>query len=180
MNSSIIINENIELQPLNPGHTSILFNLIETNRNHLRPWFPWVDRMSKEEDINNFITGSLQRTEAGYEQSFIIFYKSKPAGRIGIYYIDQQNKIGGIGYWLSKECEGLGIIIASIPKLADFGFDQLGLNRIEIKCATSNKRSKAIPEKLHFTYEGILKEAEYINGRFNDLFSFSMIKSDRK
>jgi ribosomal-protein-serine acetyltransferase len=47
-----------------------------------------------------------------------------------------------------------------------------------IKCAVVNERSKAIPERLHFTFEGIEREGQNLNGEYTDLMVFSMLRKD--
>lgn len=168
----------VEIVRLNDEHSKELFALIDRNRQHLNPWFPWVKFMSSVENVVNFINASKQRMAEGVEISNVILYHGKMAGRIGIYYIDGFNKIGGIGYWLGKEFEGKGIVSACIPETLSYGFSQLGLNRIEIKCATDNLRSKAIPERFKFKYEGILREAEAHENGFKDLHVYSMLKRE--
>ena len=53
-----------------------------------------------------------------------------------------------------------------------------GLNRIEIKCAVGNNKSRAIPQKLQFKQEGILRQAELLNGKFIDLYLYAMLKEE--
>ena len=54
----------------------------------------------------------------------------------------------------------------------------MGLNRIVIKCAVGNERSRAIAEKLDFKKEGILRQAEWVNGKFLDLYQFSLLREE--
>jgi ribosomal-protein-serine acetyltransferase len=49
---------------------------------------------------------------------------------------------------------------------------------VEIRCATGNTRSCAIPERLGFSREGVLREAEWVNGRFLDLVVWSLLEQD--
>ena len=170
----------IEIKKLDDEHAQSLFQLIDRNRDHLSPWFPWVKFMAAIVNVDNFITASKQRMKDGVEVSYVIFYKGALAGRIGIYYIDGMNKSGGIGYWLGKEFEGKGIVSSCIPEILSIGFNDLGLNRIEIKCATDNIRSKSIPERFNFFYEGILREAELNEATFKDLHLYSMLKREYK
>ena len=53
--------------------------------------------------------------------------------------------------------------------LVDHAFGELELHRVEIQAAGANRRSRAIPERLGFQQEGILREAECVGGRYLDL-----------
>lgn len=57
-------------------------------------------------------------------------------------------------------------------------FNDLDLNRIEIKCATANLRSKTVPEKLGFLKEGVIRQGEFVHGEFIDLSLYSLLKLD--
>ncbi len=134
--------------------------------------------MQTEEDTNKYLKSCELLDRDGKEVSFIIFYMKVLVGRIGIHFINNQNKSGAIGYWLSKNAEGHGIVTKSCEVLLNLDFGELNLNRIEIKAATENFKSQAIPKKLNITREGIMREAEMINHSFVDLVLYSLLRSD--
>ncbi|HSI90037.1 MAG TPA: GNAT family protein, partial [Adhaeribacter sp.] len=109
---------------------------------------------------------------------YFIRHEGQLAGNIGLYHIDHQNKIAAIGYWLGAAFQGKGIITEACRKLIAYGFTELNLNRIEIKCGTGNLKSQAIPERLGFTKEAILRQAELVNGNFQDLYLYSLLKEE--
>lgn len=139
---------------------------------------PFVDRMQTIEYAENFVNGSMQRNKEGNEYAFVIILNNQVIGRVGVYKIDTQNKIGEIGYWIAESFQGKGIVTKSCKVIIDFCFSELQLNRIEIKCGTENFKSQFIPEKLNFTKEGVMRQAELIYDRFIDLNLYSLIKMD--
>lgn len=108
----------------------------------------------------------------------MIKFNGNIIGRIGLHFIDAINKTGAIGYWISEGLQRQGIITNSCKAIIKFGFTELNLNRIEIKCATQNLKSKAIPEKLHFKQEGIQRQGEFLNNQFTDLYVYSLLKEE--
>jgi ribosomal-protein-serine acetyltransferase len=54
------------------------------------------------------------------------------------------------------------------------------MNRIEIRCATENLRSRAIPEKLNFKLEGVLRQSEWRHSRFFDMAIYSTLREEWK
>jgi ribosomal-protein-serine acetyltransferase len=176
----INIDENIKIELINENHSQPIFDIVDKNRIHLRQWLPFVDRMQTVEFAENFVKGTMKRNKDGNEFAFVIIENDKVIGRIGVYKIDGQNKIGEIGYWLAENLQGKGIITKSCKAIIDFCFSDLQLNRIEIKCGTENFKSKTIPEKLNFTREGVIREGELLYDKFIDLNLYSLLKTDIK
>ena len=174
------IDEMISLEILHDHHAEPLLDLLNKNRPFLRQWLPWVDNMQTVENFRNYINRCKRQLEAATDLSYVIFTNNAIAGRIGLHYIDLQNKTGSIGYWIGEEFTGTGIVTKSCKAIILFGFHELMLNRIEIKCATGNIRSAAVAERLNFTKEGILREAELVNDQFIDLSLYSLLRKDWK
>jgi len=172
------IDQNIRLELITENHSQPIFDVVDKNRAHLREWLPFVDRMQTVEFAENFVKGTMQRNKDGNEFAFVIIDADQVIGRIGVYKIDGQNKIGEIGYWLAENAQGKGIITKSCKAVIDFCFSDLQLNRIEIKCGTENFKSKTIPEKLNFTKEGVIRRGELLYDKFIDLNLYSLLKSD--
>jgi ribosomal-protein-serine acetyltransferase len=168
----------ITLEFIAEHHAEPAFELIDNNRAYLKTWLTWVDFIKSADNFRNFIKGAKQRMADKQEVSYMILHEGKVAGRVGIYYLDHQNKIGSIGYWLGEEFQGNGLVTKSCKEVIKHGFSDLDLNRIEIKCATGNLKSQAIPERLGFTKEGILRQAELVNGQFHDLNLYSLLKEE--
>jgi len=107
-----------------------------------------------------------------------IEFKDKIIGVIGYDEVDSANDIGHLGYWLGEEFNGNGFMTMATREMVSIGFNDYALNRIEIQCATANTKSKAIPERLGFVQEGILRSSEKVNGQYLDLVVYSLLKGD--
>ena len=174
----IKIDDKIRIELIEEKHAQSIFNMVNENRNHLRQWLPFVDRMQTVAFAQNFVHGTMQKNKAGNEFAFVIFENDRMIGRIGVYKIDRQNKIGEIGYWIIEGAQGKGIITKSCQALIDYCFNELDLNRIEIKCGTKNIKSKTIPERLKFTQEGIIRQGELLYDKYIDLNLYALLKSE--
>jgi ribosomal-protein-serine acetyltransferase len=174
----IQVDENISLEFLEEIHAESLFNVVYSNRDYLREWLPWVDNMQTVANFSQYISDSKRRVADKTDFGFAIIIEKNIIGRIGIHHISRQNKIGEIGYWLAEGLQRKGIVIKCCAALINYGFTYLGLNRIEIKCGVGNHRSRAIAEKLKFKEEGILRQAEWLNGKFIDLHLYAMLKEE--
>jgi ribosomal-protein-serine acetyltransferase len=172
------VDSDITLKLLTKQHASHLFGLIESNREFLRECLPWIDRKKSLVDIQTTIEKWGMRYLSDIAINAGIFCKGDLAGMIAFPEIDWQGKKASFGYWLSPNFEGKGIISRSVRSFIEVGFHELGLNRIEISCAESNVKSRALPEKLGFIQEGILRDHYYINGKLHNLVIYSLLKSE--
>ena len=174
----IQVDETISLEFLQESDAVSLLNLVNANRAYLRKWLPWVDSMQTVANFKQYIIDSNKQAADKTDFGYAIIIDKNIVGRIGMHRINRQNKIGEIGYWLSDGLQGGGIITKCCKALISHGFTALNLNRIEIKCAVENEKSRAIAEKLQFKQEGILKQAEWLNGKFIDLYLYAMLKEE--
>jgi ribosomal-protein-serine acetyltransferase len=176
----ITIDHEIRIELIEEKHIQPIFEMVDGNRNHLRQWLPFVDKMQTVEFAQNFVKETQQRNQEGNEFAFVIIDNETFVGRIGVYKIDNKNKIGEIGYWIIQDSQGKGIATKCCKQLIEFCFRELRLNRIEIKCGTGNLKSATIPQRLNFTKEGIMRQAELLYDEFIDLNLFSLLNNDEK
>jgi ribosomal-protein-serine acetyltransferase len=174
----ITIDESIKLELINDSHSQAIFEIANKGRNYLREWLIWVDDMQSVEFIENYIKESTQRKNEGTAFAFVIIENEKVVGRIGIYKINNINKIGEIGYWIAENQQGKGIVTKCCKGLIDFCFNELHLNRIEIICGTENYKSQVIPQRLGFTKEGIIRQGALVHNKFIDLCLFSLLEDE--
>ncbi len=174
----IAIDETTTLELTATRHADGLFHAVDSNRKHLSEFLPWVNNMQSVDDLTNYIKHCETLYQQNREVSFVIMYNEVAVGRVGLHYIDLKNKHASMGYWLTKNTEGKGIITRSCKALINFGFKELNLNRIEIRAAVENLRSQAIPQKLNFKREGIARQAEWVNNGFVDLMVYSLLKEE--
>lgn len=62
-----------------------------------------------------------------------------------------------IGYWINTKFRGNGFMTEAVRELTNFGLNTIKLKRIEIRCESTNYKSRSIPEKLGYELEGILR-----------------------
>lgn len=174
MKSCLVIDDRLVLRVLEPSEGPELYRVVEANRDHLREWLPWVDHTRKAAHSEQFI-GRLHAAFAERQAAhYGIFLDGELAGMVGFHAFDWANRVTSLGYWLSAAACGGGWMRRSVGACIDHAVE-LGMNRISIRCAVGNTRSRRIPERLGFTFEGIQREAEWLNGRFVDLEVYSVL-----
>ena len=175
----IKVDSDIELRQLELSDSINIFKTIDNQRKYLGKWLPFVANTKKLKDTENFVNSAINIPKDKFEYIFTIRKQSEFVGVIGFQNTDKLNKKTEMGYWLSEEFQGKGIITKSVEKLCDFAFKEQDINRIQIKCAVDNKPSIKIPKKLGFKYEGTQRHGGLLAGNiFADLEIYSKLKSD--
>jgi ribosomal-protein-serine acetyltransferase len=174
----IQLSDELELRALTEADVDEVHALVEGNREHLAAWMPWAAGQQRE-GTENYLRTAEQKRERGEALDFAIVLDGRIAGCAGFAIIDPYARMGSIGYWLAREHEGRGLVTRAVSALIEHGFDELGLHRLQISAATANVRSRAVPERLGFTQEGVLREAELVGDEYQDLAVYGLLASER-
>lgn len=160
------IDDSLHLALLETRDAEALFALIDRNRDYIGQWLKFPSMTLSVDDSKAFIERTRLRYAKGDGYWIGIWEGSQLVGSIGYLYIDQDDRKTEIGYWLGQEYEGKGIITRVIQVLIQYAFNHLNMNKVEIGAASNNARSRAIPERLGFQFEGEIRDYEFINGRY--------------
>ena len=160
-------------------HAAELFELIQVNRAHLRAWMNWVDQRRTLVDVATYVATGLKQFALNQGIHVGIWEKGQICGMINFFPIDWPNKAACLEYWLGASSQGRGIMTASCRAMVKHAFGTAGLHRLAIHCAEENRRSRAIPERLGFTFEGIARDAEWLHDRFVHHAVYGLIEGDK-
>ena len=148
----------------NPNVRHYARNMWPTTLEEVKKWFePPADRHTRDHVV------------------FTIYHKGDkcPIGFVGFGRINWVNRnaniFGSIGepeYW------GKGIIGEATKLLIKYGFEELNFHKIYAGVYSPNARSLRAAEKLGFEKEGVLKEQQYVDGKYHDEHKFSLFKRD--
>ena len=99
-------------------------------------------------------------------------------GTLGLHYVDWFDRSAEIGYWIASCREGRGYVTRAARRMIEVAFDTVGLHRLVIRCAIDNARSRRVAERLGFRREGLLREAQWVGGRFLDQHLFALLRGE--
>jgi ribosomal-protein-serine acetyltransferase len=156
-----------------------LYAVIDANREHLEPWMPWVEHEHEPADVLPFIRATRRQiADNDGLQTAIVDPEGRIVGMVGVHNVDWPNRKTSIGYWLARGEQGRGTMTAAVRAYVDHAFATWKLNRIMIQAAVENTRSRAIPERLGFREEGILREVERVGARVLDGVVYALLAAD--
>lgn len=177
---SLYVDDDIVLKILDMEDADAVFALVDNNRVYLREWLPWVDSNATLEHTLAFVKTSQEQHEQNLGFQCGMWFQKQLVGIVGFHRIDWQNRNVEIGYWLGEKYQGNGIVTKSCRILVDYAFYIYNLNRVQIRCATGNKKSSAIIERLGFFKEGTIRQVEFLYDHYVDLFIYGMTADNWK
>jgi ribosomal-protein-serine acetyltransferase len=171
------IGQGAELRLWDAGDAAGLTAAIAANREHLAAWLPWADTHGFEDSVE-FLERKRLQVEAndGFEAAIVL--DGRIAGGVGFHRVDWINGSTSIGYWLAADAQGRGLMTAAVTAFLDHAFGAWELHRVIIEVVVGNERSRAIPERLGFRQEAILREAKLVRGSHEDTRLYAMLAPD--
>lgn len=157
-----------------------IYHAIDTHRDYLRTWLPFVDNMHSVADEEAFLKTVLSVPAERYEPIFGIWNdRNEICGLIGFHFSDFANHRTEIGYWLLPEYQHRGIVTLSVRELCQWAVKEKSIKRIQIRCATGNVASNGIPIRLGFHLEGTERAGELLaSGEYTDIYVYSILKEE--
>jgi ribosomal-protein-serine acetyltransferase len=174
----IQIDDDLFLKQLDLEDAPEIFDLVDENRAFLRQWLPWLDGNTTLSDSESFIQFTLNSFQENQNVNFSIHYKNQIVGTVGQHEINWTNKHTTLGYWLGEKFNGKGILTRSLEAVINYSLNTLELNLVTLAAAVENKKSRAIPERLGFSFEGIERQREWLYDHYVDHAIYSLTKSE--
>jgi len=170
--------DDCHLRLLREADARELHRLVERNRRYLSEWMPWAADQTLERTVG-FIRTTERRLadNNGFEAAIVL--GGRIVGALGFPGVDWVARSTSIGYWLDEAHQGRGLMTSAVRALIEHAFGDWELHRVEIRAAAGNLRSRAIPERLGFEQEGVLREAERVGDRYQDLVVYGLLAPER-
>ena len=139
----------------------------------------WEPHKSVNDSIN-FLKSALQKYENKKVSEWGIIYKenNKFIGTCGYVLWVPVHSLAEIGYALSREYWGRGLMTETVKEVIRFGFEKMNLNRVYARCFMENIGSQKVLEKAGMKFEGILREQMFVKGLFRDMKIYSVLRKE--
>jgi ribosomal-protein-serine acetyltransferase len=171
------VDDATELRLMKPSQAETIFRVVDENREHLRRWLPWVDRTRSARDTREFIVSMERQYREGDGVAVGIWAGGRFAGAAGLR-IERANRAASIGYWIARRYQGKGLVTRACRALMGWAFDELKLQRIELRAATGNRRSLAVARRLGFRREGVLRGSAWVGDRRLDMVVHGVLAAE--
>jgi ribosomal-protein-serine acetyltransferase len=168
------------IRPYGEEDASTLYEAVRESLPEVSRWLPWCHENYSIEESREFISSRAIASQGDEWYSFAIFEGDggRFLGGVGLNFINRVHQMANLGYWVRTGAAGRGVATSATRAVARFGFEQLGLRRIEIVAAVGNIPSQRVAEKAGAVREGILRKRLLIRGEPQDAVLFSLIPED--
>ena len=168
----------IAIVPVTVEHATMLAALVRADRDHLHAYLPMVATLASVEAASAHLVRAVARAAEGEIFEWHLFMGGSLCGAVRLKDIDHAGRKASIGYFVGSAFAGQGIATSAVRSVLAFCFGTLALNRIELRCATTNAPSARVAERLGFTREGRLRQDECLHGEFVDQFVFGLLRAE--
>lgn len=172
------------VRPYRPEDAGTLQEAVAESRDHLRPWESFADAFQTVEEARDWIV----RRQA----SWLI----RERFSAGMWHRDTDRYLGGLelwprgaggwrvpafelAYWVRASEQGRGYVTEGVLLLADYAFEAMGAQRVELGIDAKNARSVAVARRCGFVLEGRLRHTGIeLDGTLVDNLIFALIPAD--
>jgi RimJ/RimL family protein N-acetyltransferase len=177
MNKVQLTDGKILLRPAEMKDAKEMFGAVQESMVEVGAWMPWCHANYTPGESKNWIKMCQKGRKDGTIYDFAITDARDGTilGDCGLNDIRKSDKTANLGYWVRTGRTKQGICTAAALLLADYGFKELKLNRIEILVAVDNLASQRVAAKAGAVREGVLRNRLLLHGKIHDAVMFSLI-----
>jgi RimJ/RimL family protein N-acetyltransferase len=172
--------ERLIVRSYQPSDVQLFADSIAESLEHLKPWMPWAHEEPRQPDEYN---KTLLRFRGLFDLNRDYVYgifnsdETKLVGGTGLHTRLSENELE-IGYWIHKDFINQWLVTESTAALIKVAFEIIHIHRLEIHCDPENLASAAVPRKLGFTHEGILRAKTPFLGRWSDSMIWGLLEDE--
>ena len=151
--------ERLVIRAPRPGDGPALHEAIEESRAELRPWMPWANEHQTMDDSEGYARRAYSEFLGRRDLPLFLFLRQDGifVGGSGLHGIEWTVPRFEIGYWVRTSMTGRGYATEATRRIADFAFEDLGAERMEIWCDARNERSATVARRAGFRLETTMR-----------------------
>ncbi|MGH8632591.1 MAG: GNAT family N-acetyltransferase [Burkholderiales bacterium] len=140
-------------------------------------WMAWCHERFALKDAEAWFGACDRNLESGnaYDLGTFSMDGMQLLGGIAINQLNRRQNLGNIGYWVRQSCQRKGIATRAAQSIADYGFGQLKLTRLEIVAPESNAPSRRVAERVGAVLECIARNRVIVHGKPQPAAIYSLV-----
>lgn len=148
--------------PSEMSYGSTVNAAIRCSHQELKEWLPFAQNVPSLKETESNLKKAYDDFIERKSFRYLIFKKESLefVGVVTLMSINWEVPKCEVGYWIDTRSTGKGYMREAVKCLKELGTSHLKFNRMQIRCESTNYKSRSIPESLGFELEGILKNED--------------------
>ena len=144
-------------------------------------WMYGEPSYKTKEEVISLLDEYVGRNQSGYYYRWAVIEKESEEciGQVAYFFVDSGNRFAEIEYCIGTAFQGKGYATEATKAVINYGFDNIGLNKVQICVRPSNLPSAKVIEKCGFHKDGVLRQYFFRNGAYEDRMYFSILRDER-
>jgi len=170
----------LRLRPWCDDDVAQLVEAVQESADSVGRWLPWCHAGYGRDEAVAWVSHCRSGWRSGEHFAFPMFDAGtgRLLGGVGLNQVEPLHRHANLGYWVRQSSQRQGLAAVAGRRVARFGFEQLGLIRIEIVVLPDNRPSRATAEKIGATFESIARNRLWVNERACDAAVYGLIPQD--
>jgi ribosomal-protein-serine acetyltransferase len=175
-----LVEDPLWLRPWQPHDAEDLLDAARSSAASVGRWLPWCHAGYDLDAAHAWISRCRDGWSRGEHFAFPIFdlQTGELLGGCGLNQLNQPHRSANLGYWVRQSRHGEGIAARAAVLVARFGFEQLGLIRIEIVVMPDNHASRRTAEKTGAHFEAVARHRLWAKGQAHDAAVYGLTPAD--
>jgi RimJ/RimL family protein N-acetyltransferase len=145
----------------------------------------WLDQIPQpytHKNAREYVASTRRGWREGTASSFAIVdaASGEPIGSISIHWLDREQGVGEVGYWVASEARGRGVASRAVRLVSRWALERCGAQRLQLRADVLNEASQKVAERAGFRREGVLRSSRYSprQGRRVDFALYSLLPGE--
>jgi len=145
----------------------------------------WLDQVPQpygEADARTYVAMTRRGWKEGSHAAFAVTdaETGEVIGSIGVHWLDPEQGVAEVGYWVRREDRGRGIATRATKLVARWTIADCGMKRLQLRADSRNAASQRVAEAAGFSREGVLRSARFNprQGRRVDFVLYSLLADE--
>jgi RimJ/RimL family protein N-acetyltransferase len=145
-------------------------------------WLDQVPQPYSEADARTYVAMTRRGWKEGTHAAFAVTdaETGEVIGSIGVHWLDPEQGVAEVGYWVRLEARGRGIATRATKLVSGWAIASCGMKRLQLRADQHNVASQRVAERAGFRHEGVLRSARFNprQGRRVDFVLYSLLEDE--
>jgi RimJ/RimL family protein N-acetyltransferase len=180
IDTTFLQDDRLLLRPWRLADAPAMAEAVRESVDSFQPWLNWCSADYGPEDALAHIRACATRWVDGQQFAFAVYdrHDGTLVGSAGLNQFNRIHRSANAGYWTRRSRQGQRLAARALTMIARFGFDELGLVRVEIVAEPGNQPSRRTAERAGARFEAIARHRLWLHDQPADAAVYGLLPGD--